>query len=273
MERYFKKISEAKSYIEDIINIKPTIGLILGSGLGVLADEIENPVIIDYKHIPNFPVSTVEGHAGQLAVGELAGKQVMALKGRLHYYEGYTMNEITFPVRVMSSLGIEQIIVTNVSGGINKGFVPGDLMIIKDHINFGFNNPLIGPNNNDLGERFPDMSNAYDKDLIALAKKVANQHNINVKEGVYAFLTGPVYETPSEINMISILGADAVGMSTVPEVTTAVHGGIKVLGISCITNMGAGITDEFLSHDEVIKTAQSVKEKFVTYIKEVVRSI
>lgn len=270
---YFKKILEAKYYLESNIKVKPTIGLIFGSGLGALADEIEGSVVIDYRHIPNFSTSTVEGHAGQLVVGELAGKRVIALKGRPHYYEGYTMGEVIFPIRVIVNLGVEQIIVTNAAGGINKNFTPGDLMIIKDHINFGFNNPLIGFNDNNLGIRFPDMSNAYSEDLVILAKKIAKENNININEGVYAFLTGPTYETPAEIKMISILGADAVGMSVVPEVIAAVHGGAEVLGISCITNMAAGISDKPLSHDEVIETAQNAKEKFATYIKGIVKNI
>lgn len=273
MKEYSKKILEAKSYLENNINVKPTIGLILGSGLGVLADEIQNPQTISYEDIPNFPISTVEGHAGELVFGELMGKQVIVLKGRFHYYEGYTMDKVTFPVRVMNALGVEQIIVTNAAGGVNKSFTPGDLMIIEDHINFGFDNPLIGPNDNDLGVRFPDMSNAYNKNLITLAKNVAKENNMDIKEGVYAFLTGPTYETPAEVKMMDILGADAVGMSTVPEVIAAVHGGAKVLGISCITNMAAGILDQPLNHEEVIATAQNVKEKFITYIKGIIQNI
>ncbi|HZX21842.1 MAG TPA: purine-nucleoside phosphorylase [Clostridia bacterium] len=273
MKGYFKKILEAKYYLENNIKTKPEIGLILGSGLGTLADEIEEPVVLDYGHIPNFPISTVEGHAGQLVVGKFMGKQVMALKGRLHYYEGYTMDEVTFPIRVMTGLGVRQIIVTSAVGGINKSFVPGDLMIIRDHINFGFNNPLIGINHSSLGVRFPDMSNAYSNDLIILAENIAKENNIDIKKGVYAFFTGPTYETPAEIKMLGILGADAVGMSTVPEVMAAIHGGAEVLGISCITNMAAGISDKPLNHDEVIEVAQSVKKKFSAYIKGIIKNI
>lgn len=273
MKGYFKKVLEAKYYLESNIKVKPEIGLILGSGLGILADEIEDPVVLDYEHIPNFPISTVEGHAGQLIVGKFMGKQVMALKGRLHYYEGYTMSEVTFPVRVMTALGVGQIIVTSAVGGINKNFVPGDLMIIRDHINFGFNNPLIGADCSSLGVRFPDMSGAYSESLIILAEKAAKENNIDVKKGVYAFLTGPAYETPAEIKMIGILGADAVGMSTVPEVMAAIHGGAGVLGISCITNMAAGISDKPLNHDEVIEVAKSVEKKFSAYIKGIIKNI
>ncbi|MBU5677541.1 purine-nucleoside phosphorylase [Alkaliphilus sp. MSJ-5] len=273
MKEYSQKILEAKSHLESKINLKPAIGLILGSGLGILADEIKNSHIIPYKDIPNFPISTVEGHAGELVIGELMGKQVIALKGRFHYYEGYSMDKVTFPVRVMIALGVEQIIVTNAAGGVNKNFAPGDLMIIEDHINFAFDNPLIGPNDNKLGVRFPDMSQAYNLELIDIAKRVARENNINIKTGVYAFLTGPTYETPAEVKMMSILGADAVGMSTVPEVIAAVHGGIDVLGISCITNMASGILDQPLSHDEVIDTTQKVKKKFITYIEGIIESI
>ncbi len=273
MKEYSRKILQAKNYLENKIDFNPTIGLILGSGLGVLADEIQNPKIISYDHIPNFPISTVEGHAGQLVIGKLEGKQVIALKGRFHYYEGYTMDRVTFPVRVMIALGVRQIIVTNAAGGVNKSFIPGDLMIIKDHINFAFDNPLIGPNDNSLGLRFPDMSNAYSQNLIKLAKKVAKEKNIDIKEGVYTFMTGPSYETPAEVKMIDTLGGHAVGMSTVPEVITAVHGGAEVLGVSCITNMAAGILDKALDHSEVIKTAEKVTEKFTRYIKGILENI
>ncbi|ABW19134.1 purine-nucleoside phosphorylase [Alkaliphilus oremlandii] len=273
MKTYSEKILEAKLYLENKIKVKPEIGLILGSGLGILADEIKNPLIIPYDNIPNFPISTVEGHAGELVIGELMGKQVIALKGRFHYYEGYTMDKVTFPVRVMKAIGVENIIVTNAAGGVNKEFTPGDLMIIEDHINFGFDNPLIGPNEKEMGVRFPDMSSAYNKELIQIARVVAKDKNIHVKSGVYAFLTGPTYETPAEVRMMDFLGADAVGMSTVPEVIAAVHGGMKVLGISCITNMAAGILDQPLNHEEVIETTQRVKNTFVDYIEGIIESI
>ncbi len=273
MELYSKKILETKHYLESNIIINPAIGLILGSGLGILADEIKDAVVIDYKDIPHFPVSTVEGHAGQLVIGKLMGKQVIALKGRLHYYEGYTMDEITFPIRVMIALGVKQIILTNAAGGINKNFTPGDFMIIRDHINFGFDNPLIGFNDSNPGTRFIDMSGAYSEDLIILAKRAAEENNIDVHEGVYVFLTGPTYETPAEIKMMGILGADAVGMSVVPEAIAAIHGGAKILGISCITNMACGISDKPLNHDEVIKTAQGIREKFLIYIKGIIKDI
>jgi len=268
-----EKIHTATNYINTIIKDKPKIGLILGSGLGILGDEIENSYIVSYENIPYFPISTVEGHVGELIIGKLSGKTVIAMKGRFHYYEGYSMEMVTFPVRVMMAMGINTLIVTNAAGATNKHFSPGDFMIIEDHINFAFNNPLIGPNENRLGVRFPDMSRAYCDNLIELSEKVAKDIELDVKRGVYAFYTGPTYETPSEIKMISGLGADAVGMSTVPEVMVAIHGGIQVLGISCITNMAAGILDQPLNHDEVIETAQQVKGSFVHYIKEIVEEI
>ena len=273
MNNLFDKIQESAKYIKSKTDINPQIGLILGSGLGVLGDEVENPTTIKYNEIPNFPVSTVEGHAGQLVIGTLEGKDVVVMQGRFHYYEGYPMQDVTFPVRVMKALGVETIIVTNAAGGSNKSFTPGDLMIITDHINFGGNNPLIGPNENRLGVRFPDMSKAYTPELITLAKKTASELGINVKEGVYMFLTGPTYETPAEIRMAQMLGADAVGMSTVPEVIVASHSGLKVLGISCITNMAAGILDQPLNHKEVIETTQKVQSEFLSLVKTTIKNM
>ncbi|QYY43760.1 purine-nucleoside phosphorylase [Aneurinibacillus thermoaerophilus] len=266
-------IAEVKAYIESITDIKPEIGLILGSGLGVLADEIENPAVIPYKEIPHFPVSTVEGHKGQLVIGTLKGKNVVAMQGRFHYYEGYGLDAVTFPVRVMRAIGVDRMIVTNAAGGVNESYAPGDLMLIKDHINFTGRNPLIGPNDEKLGVRFPDMSTAYCPDLRALAHKVANAHGIKVQEGVYVGLLGPSYETPAEICMLRILGGDAVGMSTVPEVIVARHAGIRVLGISCISNMAAGILPQPLSHEEVMETTEKVKSAFLTLVKAIIKEI
>lgn len=270
---YLAKINESKDYILSKINIEPSIGLVLGSGLGSLAEKIENPVKIKYEDIPNFPVSTVEGHAGYLVFGKLGEKNVVAMQGRFHYYEGYSMKEVTFPIRVLIRLGIKYLIVTNAAGGVNLSFNPGDLMIIKDHINFTGQNPLIGPNLNQLGPRFVDMSKAYDRGLIDIAKKSGEKLGIELKEGVYMWLTGPTYETPSEIKLARILGADAVGMSTVPEVIVANHESIKVLGISCITNMAAGILDKPLNHEEVVETSLKVKDRFEKLIIEILRSI
>jgi purine-nucleoside phosphorylase len=269
----FEKITNAVTFLKKKYKQKPKIGLILGSGLGVLADEIKNPVKIPYREIPDFPISTVEGHAGQLVFGLLEGVEVVAMQGRFHYYEGYSFDKVTFPVRVMKGLGVETLFVTNAAGGINENFVPGDLMLISDHINNMGSNPLIGPNDDRLGARFPDMSEAYSKELRGLAKEKAVQLNLNVKEGVYVAFTGPTYETPAEIRAFRILGADAVGMSTVPEVIVARHSGLKVLGISCITNMAAGILDQPLSHEEVIETTERVKANFLMYVKELVTTI
>ncbi|MBU9724035.1 MULTISPECIES: purine-nucleoside phosphorylase [Bacillaceae] len=252
---------------------QPKIGLILGSGLGVLGDEIEDSVKIPYSDIEGFPTSTVAGHKGQLVIGNLNGQQVIAMQGRFHYYEGYSMEQVTLPVRVMKELGVSQLIVTNAAGGVNESFEPGDLMLINDHLNLTGTNPLIGPNDESLGVRFPDMSKAYSPTLLELAKKTAEQLDIQVKEGVYAGNPGPAYETPAEIRMIRTLGGDAVGMSTVPEVIVARHSDMEVLGITCISNMAAGILDQPLSHEEVIETTEKVKANFLKFVKAIVRDI
>lgn len=251
----------------------PEIGLILGSGLGVLAEEIENPIKVAYNEIPNFPVSTVAGHAGQLVFGTLEGKQVVAMQGRFHFYEGYSMEVVTFPVRVMKALGVEQLIVTNAAGGVNEAYEAGNLMIIKDQINNMGQNPLIGPNDEANGVRFPDMSSAYSERLSKLAREKAEIMNITIQEGVYVGNTGPSYETPAEIRMLRVMGADAVGMSTVPEVIVARHMGLEVLGISCISNMAAGILPQPLSHDEVIETTERVKTDFLSLVKAIVKEM
>lgn len=266
-------ISNAARYIKSKAKHKPSIGLILGSGLGVLADEIEEAVKIKYEEIPDFPVSTVEGHAGQLVIGTLGNIQVVAMQGRFHFYEGYSLDKVTFPVRVMKELGVDTLIVTNAAGGVNESFRPGDLMIISDHINYMGTNPLIGPNDAALGVRFPDMSAAYDKDLRRLAKQTAEEMNISVQEGVYTAVSGPSYETPAEVRFLRTIGSDAVGMSTVPEVIVARHSGLRVLGVSCISNAAAGILDQPLSHDEVMEVTEKVKADFLRLIKTVVAKI
>lgn len=269
-----QEIQDAASYItENAGDVKPEIGLILGSGLGVLAEEIENPVKIAYSDIPNFPVSTVEGHAGQFVFGTLNGKNVAAMQGRFHYYEGYGMDKVTFPVRVMRELGIEKIIVTNAAGGINEEFEPGDLMVLSDHINNFGANPLIGPNSEEFGPRFPDMSTAYTENLQQLAHETAKDLGMKLQSGVYVGNTGPTYETPAEVRMLRTLGGDAVGMSTVPEVIVARHAGMDVLGISCISNMAAGILDQPLHHDEVIETTEKVKANFLLLVKNIVEKM
>ena len=269
----YEQIERAARYLNERFTKTPKIGLILGSGLGVLADEIEEPVKIPYNEIPDFPVSTVEGHAGQLVYGGLSGQEVVAMQGRFHFYEGYDFDKVTFPVRVMKELGVEVLIVTNAAGGVNESFKAGDLMIITDHINNMGGNPLIGPNDSRMGPRFPDMSEAYSRDLRQLAKEIAGKLSINVQEGVYVGNTGPTYETPAEVRLARVLGGDAVGMSTVPEVIVARHGGMKVLGISCISNMAAGILDQPLSHDEVMETTELVRANFLSYVKEIVKSL
>lgn len=268
-----EKMNEVLKFIESRSQTKPTIGLILGSGLGGLADEITQAVKIPYQDIPHFPVSTVEGHQGQLVIGQLKGKNVVAMQGRFHFYEGYSLEQVTFPIRVMKSMGVQTLIITNAAGGINMDYKPGDLMIIKDHINFTGRNPLIGPNEEAFGVRFPDMSAAYDPEYVALAQQIARKNGIDVREGVYVGLTGPSYETPAEIRMLRILGADAVGMSTVPEVIVARHAGIRVLGISCISNMAAGILPQPLSHDEVMETAEKVKVTFLRLMRGIIEEI
>jgi len=266
-------ILEASNFINAKSNKTPEIGLILGSGLGVLADEINDAAVIPYETIPHFPTSTVAGHEGQLVIGSLEGKQVIAMQGRFHYYEGYSMKQVTFPVRVMKQLGIESMIVTNAAGGINETFHPGDLMLITDHINHMGDHPLIGKNDETLGERFPDMSESYDKQYIKLAEECAQEIGLTVQKGVYVGNTGPAYETPAEINMLNILGGDAVGMSTVPEVIVCRHAGIRVLGISCISNMAAGILDQPLTHAEVMETTDRVREDFLKFVKRIIHTL
>ncbi len=268
-----ENINKASKYILEKTKYKPEIGLILGSGLGALADEIENAEFYQYSEIPHFPISTVQGHAGRLVIGELKGKTVVAMQGRFHYYEGYTMQEVTFPIRVMKLLGIKTLIVTNAAGAVNENYKPGDLMLIKDHINLSGNNPLIGKNLEDFGPRFPDMSDPYNKILGKKVKDVAKKLSVPLQEGVYTCMSGPTYETPAEIKMVRILGSDAVGMSTVPEVIVANHSGVKVIGVSCITNMAAGILEQPLNHKEVMETSEIAREKFVKLMKGIIETI
>ncbi|KRE98266.1 purine nucleoside phosphorylase [Paenibacillus sp. Soil766] len=268
-----QEIQEAAAFIKQETNITPQIGLILGSGLGVLADLIEQPIVIDYSRIPHFPVSTVEGHAGELVVGSIQGKQVLVMKGRFHAYEGYGAETVSFPVRVMKELGVQTLIVTNAAGGINESYQVGDLMVISDHLNMTFRNPLIGPNDSALGVRFPDMSEAYSKRLRKLAHDVAATQDFKLQEGVYVGLLGPNYETPAEIRMFRTLGGDSVGMSTVPEVIVARHAGIEVLGFSCISNMASGILDQPLSHAEVMETTEKVKPKFLKLVLGIIEAL
>jgi purine-nucleoside phosphorylase len=263
-------IEEAAAFIRSTTDVRPEIGLILGSGLGVLGDELEDAVTIPYEDIPHFPVSTVEGHAGELLIGKLQGRSVVLMRGRFHMYEGYEPERTALPVRVMKALGVTTLLVTNAAGGVNLGYKPGNLMLISDHINMTGRNPLIGPNDNALGVRFPDMSDAYSSRLRKIAKETAAELGFAVQEGVYVGLLGPNYETPAEIRMLRTLGVDAVGMSTVSEVIVARHSGIEVLGISCISNMAAGILDQPLSHEEVMETTEQVKEQFLSLVLSVI---
>lgn len=247
--------------------------MILGSGLGSLADEITDAIVIPYTDIPYFAKSLAVGHANELVIGQLENKTVVAMKGRFHYYEGSNLDEITFPIRVMKYLGVQKLFITNAGGAVNTKYKPGDLMLLSDHINLTGANPLMGSNNDELGPRFLDLSDTYNKDLRKLALSIAQEQKILLHEGVYAWWTGPSYETPAEVRMIRTLGADAVGMSTVPEAIIARHSGMDVLGISCLTNMACGILDQALSHTEVIEVAAMAKEKFVALIKAVIQKV
>lgn len=262
-----------KSIREKTNNFIPEVGIILGTGLGGLVKEISVEFVLSYEDIPNFPVSTVEGHSGKLIFGRLGGKNVVAMQGRFHFYEGYSMQQITFPVRVMKSLGVKTLCVSNASGGMNPSFAVGEIMIITDHINLFPTNPLIGKNVNELGPRFPDMSDAYNKKYIALALEIAKQNNIKVSTGVYAGLTGPCFETPAEYRYLWRIGADAVGMSTVPEVIVARHNGMDVFGISIITDLGVEGRVETVSHEEVQHIAKLQEPKMSLIMRELVSKI
>jgi purine-nucleoside phosphorylase len=262
---------KSAQFISSRTKHKPRVGLILGSGLNPLADEIAPADTIPFRDIPHFPISTVEGHSGELVIGNLSGQVVMAMRGRVHYYEGYSMQQVTLPIRVMRVLGIETLIVTNAAGGVNADFRAGDLMLILDHINFvgmGGLNPLRGPNDNSLGPRFPDMSQAYDPVLCNLARAVAKESGIALREGVYVMLAGPSFESPADVRFIRMIGADAVGMSTVPEVIVARHGGMCVLGLSLISNSLA-LGHDKVSHEEVLAAGKSAVPRLVAIIKGV----
>ena len=269
----YSEIKESVDSIRSRCRRQPVLGLILGSGLGAFAESFRDCTIIPYGSLPHFHSSTVPGHSGSLVIGNVEGIPTVALQGRVHLYEGYTAAEIVFPVRVLGSLGIRRLIVTNAAGGINTGFRPGDLMMITDHINLMGANPLVGQNLDELGPRFPDMSEAYDSGMRAIALEVARGKGIPLREGVYVGLLGPSYETPAEIRMCRILGADAVGMSTVPEVIVANHMGIRVIGISCITNMAAGILPQKLTHKEVIDTTERVAETFRSLLQGIIPAL
>ncbi|MFY7991837.1 MAG: purine-nucleoside phosphorylase [Bacteriovoracaceae bacterium] len=265
-----QKIIEASNYIQSKIKTKPKIGIVLGSGLGIYADHIQNKIIIPFNEIPHFQKTTVEGHEGRLIFGDVKGVPVLALQGRIHAYEGHPMEDIVLPVRAMGLAGIEILFTTNASGGINEKWAPGDLAIIDDHINLSGRNPLVGPNMAELGPRFPDMTKAYDPEISKVIKEVGARHKVDMKNGVYVSVLGPTYETPAEIRMLRVMGADMVGMSTVPEVIAANHLGIKVAGVACITNHAAGIKPEKLSHADVKVVAEKAMLGFATILTETI---
>lgn len=274
------QVREACQAIRSSLSGKqPQIGLILGSGLGDLAEQVQDSVSIDYSQVPHFPVSTVEGHAGRFVVGELEGKTVIVMQGRFHYYEGYPLKKVVFPIYVMRELGVKGLVITNAAGGMNRSFQAGDLMLISDHLNMTGDNPLIGSHEPQLGVRFPDMSQAYNKDYRQLAKELAlgirdgNGAALALKEGVYCGISGPAYMTPAELTMLAKLGGDAVGMSTVGEVIAANHAGLKVLGISCITDMAIGEELEPLTHEQVMAVAARTKPKFQQLVKRFVQAV
>jgi len=268
-----EEIKTAVAYLQTKTNLKPEIGIILGTGLGNLANQIEVDIKIPYGEIPNFPQSTVQGHHGNLIFGKLSGKNVLALQGRFHYYEGYNMQKVTFPIRVFALLGVETFILSNASGGVNPNFKVGDIMLINDHINLFPDNPLRGKNIDEFGPRFPDMSEPYSKRLITLAKQAAKKVNLNVVEGVYAGTSGPTFETPAEYKYMQAIGADAVGMSTVPEVIVAKHMQKTCFAISVITDLGVGEEIEEVSHEKVLVAANEVEPKVTSLISEMIKSM
>lgn len=267
------KLEEAQHYLRDRVGSSPELGIILGSGLGSFADLIEEKIAIPYQEIPHFPISTVEGHAGQWVFGKVDGRPIVVMQGRFHYYEGYAMHEVTFPIRVMQGLGVKGLLVTNAAGGINPEFRPGDLILIRDHINMMGDNPLRGANLSRFGPRFPDLSEGYDQEWRQKGLAIMPNYGIRPQEGVYAAMSGPNYETPAEIRFLRTIGADMVGMSTVPEVLVANHGGMRVLGISCVTNMAAGILPQKLNHAEVMETADRVTNQFVSFVRGLVQEL
>jgi len=270
MTEQMKKLNETVNWLKSKISIVPDIAIVLGSGLGALAEKIENKTEMMYQDIPGFPQTTVPGHAGTLIFGTLSGKPIVAMKGRFHHYEGYDMATVVYPIRVFYLLGVKNLFLTNAAGGVNLSWEPGTLMALTDHIGLWADNPLRGLNEDELGTRFPDMSSIYDADLRSLAQNLAAKLGFELKTGIYAYCKGPSFETPAEIRALRILGADAVGMSTVPEAVAACHMRMKVLAISCITNMAAGILDQKLSHEEVMETGKMVEAHFSKLVADIV---
>ncbi|MFA6891073.1 MAG: purine-nucleoside phosphorylase [Sphaerochaetaceae bacterium] len=272
MERLMEKLNETKDFILSKIGDEPVaVGVVLGSGLGGLGDQIENAVVIPYKEIPNFPVSTAPGHKSRLIVGNLEGRRIICMQGRFHYYEGYGMDQVVYPIQTMRMLGVRNLLLTNAAGCVNTAWKPGDLMLIKDHIKLVPESPMRGPNCDELGQRFFDMGNAYDKELRIFAKRCASSLGIELREGVYQLFTGPQYETPAEVRFARMCGADAVGMSTVPEAIAASHMRMRTMGISCLTNMAAGILDQPLTTEEVLETGERVKHTFTALVRSIIK--
>lgn len=266
----FAHATQAAKFILSKSKLRPQIGLVLGSGLGAFADDLTSATKIDYKRIPHFPRSTAIGHAGRLVIGNTEKIPVAAMQGRVHFYEGYSLEEAVFPIRVFARMGIRSVILTNAAGGINRNFNQGALVVIRDHINLQGSNPLIGANDERFGLRFPDMTQAYSRKFREVALDEGGSLGMIIHEGVYAALTGPSYETPAEIRALAAIGADLVGMSTVPEVIVARHMGLEVLGISCVTNMAAGILDQPLNHKEVLETGERVKGQFIALLRKII---
>lgn len=266
----YSRAGEAAEFIRQKIKLQPRIALVLGSGLGGFADELSEATVIPYSQIPHFPATSAEGHAGNLVIGKIGDVPVAAMQGRVHYYEGHSLQRVTFPIRVFFRLGIKAVFLTNAAGGIGAQLKPGCLVVLKDHINLQGGNPLIGPNDARFGERFFDMSEAYAPDFRRMAMEEGRRHGIPIFEGVYAAVSGPSYETPAEIRYLRTIGADTVGMSTVPEVIAARHCGMKVLAISCVTNLAAGISTQPINHQEVLEIGQQVRGQFVALLKSLV---
>ncbi len=267
---YFKTSAD---YLRTRVDFTPEIAIVLGSSLGTFASEIENPIVVDYKDIPNFLISTAPSHAGKLIFGTIGGKKVVCMSGRFHSYEGYDFEQLVIPVRVMKLLGVEKLILTNAAGAVNTDYRPGDIMLINDHIKLTGASPLRGPNIEEFGPRFFDMTRIYNKDMLQVARDCAEGSDLTIHEGVYMFFTGPQFETPAEVRAARILGADAVGMSTVTEVLTAAHCGLPTLAISVMTNMAAGVLDQPLSSEEVDETAKTIEKRFSAYMKKIVAAL
>lgn len=272
----FEQINRAADAVREKIDLQPEIGMILGSGLGSLAESVSDPIHIPYAEIPGWPTSTVVGHAGRLVIGRLEDKKVLVMQGRVHYYEGYSIVQVGLPVRVMQALGVHSLVVTNAAGAVNPDFVPGDLMLITDHVNLpgmaGLN-PLYGPNLDEFGPRFPDMSQAYDRKYASMARQAAREAGITLREGVYIFLSGPSFESPADLRFLRGIGADAVGMSTVPEVIVARHGGMRVLGISGISNKANLDGETITTHEEVLEAGEVIVPKLTTILRRVLRQM